>query len=154
MLISNGLAAMGFALPAAVAAKLVHPERKVVAVSGDGGFLMNVQELETAKRLGLAIVNVIFRDGGYNLIQWKQQTRLGRESGVAFTNPDFVALARAFGATRLPGGLGAGPAAGADRGARLRRPLHRGRAGGLPGEPEADRAPRPPGLPDLTGLPI
>jgi acetolactate synthase-1/2/3 large subunit len=99
VLISNGLAAMGFALPAAVAAKLVHPERNVVAVSGDGGFLMNVQELETAKRLGLAVVNVIFRDGGYNLIQWKQQARLGRESGVAFTNPDFVALARAFGAT-------------------------------------------------------
>jgi acetolactate synthase-1/2/3 large subunit len=98
VLISNGLAAMGFALPAAVAAKLVHPQRKVVAVSGDGGFLMNLQELETAKRLGLAIVNVIFRDGGYNLIQWKQQTRLGRESGVAFTNPDFVTLAQAFGA--------------------------------------------------------
>jgi acetolactate synthase-1/2/3 large subunit len=98
VLISNGLAAMGFALPAAVAAKLVHPRRNVVAVSGDGGFLMNVQELETAKRLGVAVVNVIFRDGGYNLIQWKQQTRLGRESGVAFTNPDFVALAHAFGA--------------------------------------------------------
>jgi acetolactate synthase-1/2/3 large subunit len=98
VLISNGLAAMGIALPAAVAAKLVHPERKVVAVSGDGGFLMNVQELETARRLGLAIVNVIFRDGGYNLIQWKQQTRLGRESGVEFGNPDFVALAQAFGA--------------------------------------------------------
>jgi acetolactate synthase-1/2/3 large subunit len=98
VLISNGLAAMGFALPAAVAAKLVHPSRKVVAVSGDGGFLMNLQEMETAKRLGLAIVNVIFRDGGYNLIQWKQQTRLGRESGVEFTNPDFVMLAQAFGA--------------------------------------------------------
>jgi len=98
VLISNGLAAMGFALPAAVAAKLAHPERKVVAVSGDGGFLMNVQELETARRLGLAIVNVIFRDGGYNLIQWKQQTRLGRESGVEFGNPDFVMLAQAFGA--------------------------------------------------------
>jgi acetolactate synthase-1/2/3 large subunit len=54
--------------------------------------------LTTAKRLGLAVVNVIFRDGGYNLIQWKQQSRLGRESGVAFTNPDFVALAHAFGA--------------------------------------------------------
>jgi acetolactate synthase-1/2/3 large subunit len=98
VLISNGFAAMGFALPAAVAAKLVHPERKVVAVSGDGGFLMNSQELETARRLGLAIVNVIFRDGGYNLIQWKQQTHLGRESGVRFGNPDFVELARAFGA--------------------------------------------------------
>lgn len=98
VLISNGYAAMGFALPAAVAAKLVHPARKVVAVSGDGGFLMNCQELETATRLGLAIVNVIFRDGGYNLIQWKQQTHLGRESGVTFGNPDFVALAGAFGA--------------------------------------------------------
>jgi len=98
VLISNGYAAMGFALPAAVAAKLVHPERKVVAVSGDGGFLMNCQELETARRLGLAIVNVIFRDDGYNLIQWKQQTHLGRESGVKFGNPDFVALAAAFGA--------------------------------------------------------
>jgi acetolactate synthase-1/2/3 large subunit len=80
--ISNGLAAMGFALPAAVAAKLVHPQRKVVAVSGDGGFLMNVQELETARRLGLAIVNVIFRDGGYNLIQWKQQTAWAVGRGV------------------------------------------------------------------------
>jgi acetolactate synthase I/II/III large subunit len=98
VLISNGLAAMGIALPAAVAAKLVHPQRNVVAVSGDGGFLMNCQELETAKRLGLAVVNVIFRDGGYNLIQWKQQTRLGRESGVAFGNPDFVTLAHAYGA--------------------------------------------------------
>ena len=98
VLISNGFAAMGFALPAAVSAKLVHPERKVVAVSGDGGFLMNCQELETARLLGLAIVNVIFRDGGYNLIQWKQQTHYGRESGVTFGNPDFVELARAFGA--------------------------------------------------------
>jgi len=98
VLISNGYAAMGFALPAAIAAKLVDPERRVVAVSGDGGFLMNCQELETACRLGLGIVNVIFRDGGYNLIQWKQQTHLGRESGVKFGNPDFVALAAAFGA--------------------------------------------------------
>src|SRR5215468_5549394 len=98
VLISNGFAAMGFALPAAISAKLVHPERRVVAVSGDGGFLMNCQELETARRLGLAIVNVIFRDGGYNLIQWKQRMHLGRESGVTFGNPDFVELARAFGA--------------------------------------------------------
>ena len=98
VLISNGYAAMGFALPAAIAARLVHPERQVVAVSGDGGFLMNSQELETACRLRLPVVNVIFRDGGYNLIQWKQQTHLGRESGVKFGNPDFVALAAAFGA--------------------------------------------------------
>ena len=98
VLISNGYAAMGFALPAAIAAALVHPERRVVAVSGDGGFLMNCQELETATRLGLPVVNVIFRDGGYNLIQWKQRTHLGREIGVTFGNPDFVALAAAFGA--------------------------------------------------------
>jgi len=98
VLISNGYAAMGFALPAAIAAKLVHPEKNVVAVSGDGGFLMNVQELETAVRLALPIVNVIFRDGAYNLIQWKQQTQFGREAGVTFGNPDFAALAEAFGA--------------------------------------------------------
>jgi acetolactate synthase-1/2/3 large subunit len=98
VLISNGYAAMGFALPAAIGVKLVHPERKVVAVSGDGGFLMNAQELETARRLGLAVVNVIFRDDAYNLIQWKQQTRFGRYGGVTFTNPDFVTFAHAFGA--------------------------------------------------------
>ena len=98
VLISNGYASMGIALPAAVAAKLVHPTRHVVTVCGDGGFLMNCQELETAVRLRLPIVNVIFRDGAYNLIQWKQHTHLGREAGVTFGNPDFVALARAFGA--------------------------------------------------------
>ena len=98
VLISNGFAAMGFALPAAIAAKLAHPERRVVAVCGDGGFLMNVQELETAQRLGVALVCVIFRDGGYNLIEWKQQNQMGRTAGVRFGNPDFVTLARAFGA--------------------------------------------------------
>ena len=98
VLISNGYAAMGFALPAAIATKLVHPDRKIVAVSGDGGFLMNAQELETARRLGLAVVNVIFRDDGYNLIQWKQQTRFKRDAGVTFSNPDFVTLAEAYGA--------------------------------------------------------
>jgi acetolactate synthase-1/2/3 large subunit len=98
VLISNGFAAMGFALPAAIAAKLVHPERRVVAVCGDGGFLMNVQELETAQRLGVALVCVIFRDGGYNLIEWKQQNQMGRTAGVRFGNPDFVTLAHAFGA--------------------------------------------------------
>jgi acetolactate synthase-1/2/3 large subunit len=98
VLISNGYAAMGFALPAAIAARLARPERAVVAVSGDGGFLMNCQELETARRLGVTVVNVVFRDDGYNLIQWKQRTRFHREAGVAIGNPDFVALARAFGA--------------------------------------------------------
>jgi len=98
VLISNGYAAMGFSLPAAIAAKLVHADRKVVAVSGDGGFLMNVQELETARRLGLAVVCVVFHDDAYNLTQWKQQARFGRASGATFSNPDFVELAHAFGA--------------------------------------------------------
>ena len=88
VLISNGYAAMGFALPAAIAAKLARPERQVVAVCGDGGFLMNVQELETAHRLGVALVCVIFRDGGYNLIEWKQQNQHGPvESGCASAIP-------------------------------------------------------------------
>lgn len=99
VLISNGFAAMGFALPAAIAAKLVHPERTVVAVAGDGGFLMNVQELETAVRLKLAIIIIIFNDHGYGLIRWKQQNRYGATTGVDFQNPDFVGLAHSFGAT-------------------------------------------------------
>jgi len=98
VIISNGFAAMGIALPGAIAAKLLDPQRRVVAVAGDGGFLMNVQELETAVRLGLDVVFVIFRDDAYGVIRWKQLNRYGRESGVAFGNPDFVALARAFGA--------------------------------------------------------
>jgi acetolactate synthase-1/2/3 large subunit len=98
VLISNGFAAMGFALPAAIAAKLVYPERTVVAVCGDGGFLMNVQEMETAVRLKLPIVILIFNDNGYGLIRWKQQNRYGATTGVDFQNPDFVALAHSFGA--------------------------------------------------------
>jgi acetolactate synthase-1/2/3 large subunit len=97
VIISNGFAAMGIGLPGAIAAKLVHPERRVVAVVGDGGFLMNVQELETAVRLDLAVVVLIFRDDAYGVIRWKQLNRYGRESGVEFGNPDFVRLAQAFG---------------------------------------------------------
>jgi acetolactate synthase-1/2/3 large subunit len=101
VIISNGFAAMGIGLPGAMAAKLLYPDRRVVAVVGDGGFLMNVQELETAVRLDLGIVVVIFRDDAYGVIRWKQLTRYGREAGVAFGNPDFVALARAFGCRGL-----------------------------------------------------
>jgi acetolactate synthase-1/2/3 large subunit len=97
VIISNGFAAMGIGLPGAIAAKLLHPERRVVAVVGDGGLLMNIQELETAVRLELGLVVVIFRDDAYGVIRWKQLSRYGRESGVEFGNPDFVALARAFG---------------------------------------------------------
>jgi acetolactate synthase-1/2/3 large subunit len=97
VLISNGLAAMGFALPAAIAAKLVHPDRSVVAVSGDGGFMMNAQELETAVRLGTAVVNVVWEDGGFGSITWKQERRFGRHFGTEFGNPDFVRFAESFG---------------------------------------------------------
>ncbi len=97
VVISNGLAAMGIALPGAIAAKLVHPTRNVVAVTGDGGFMMNCQELETAKRLGLNVVVAILRDDGYGSIRWKQLSRYGHASGVDYTNPDFVAFAKSFG---------------------------------------------------------
>ncbi|HEY0442816.1 MAG TPA: acetolactate synthase large subunit [Candidatus Limnocylindrales bacterium] len=97
VIISNGFAAMGIALPGAIAAKLVHPDRRVVALCGDGGFLMNSQELETAKRIGANITVVVWRDDSYGLIDWKQQTEFGRPYGVAFGNPDFVAYARSFG---------------------------------------------------------
>lgn len=97
VVISNGFAAMGIAVPGAIAAALVHPDRTVVAVTGDGGFLMNVQELETAVRLGLPIKVVVWRDDGYGLIDWKQRSAFGRPFGVEFGNPDLVGLARAFG---------------------------------------------------------
>jgi acetolactate synthase I/II/III large subunit len=97
VLIANGLAGMGFALPAAVAAKLVHPERNVVTVNGDGGFLMNCQELETAVRLGTPIVNVIWENSQYGSIVWKQDKKFGTHFGTDFTNPNFVKLAEGFG---------------------------------------------------------
>ncbi len=97
VLIANGLAGMGFAVPAAIGAKLARPGQRVVAVSGDGGFLMNVQELETANRLGTPFVNVVWENGQFGSIVWKQERRFGRHFGTDFTNPDLVALAGAFG---------------------------------------------------------
>lgn len=97
-IISNGFASMGIALPGAIAAKLVYPEKKVVAVCGDGGFLMNLQELETAVRLKTPFVSLIMNDNGYGLIQWKQMIHFKREAYVDFKNPDFVTLAKSFGA--------------------------------------------------------
>jgi len=97
VLIANGLAGMGFALPTAIAAKLVHPGRNVVTVSGDGGFLMNCQELETAARLRTAVVNIIWENGQFGSIAWKQDKKFGRHFDVDFGNPDFVKLAEAFG---------------------------------------------------------
>jgi acetolactate synthase I/II/III large subunit len=97
VIISNGFAAMGISLPGAIAAKLVHPERRVVALCGDGGFLMNCQELETARRIGANVTVVVWRDDGYGLIDWKQRNEFGTPFGVAFGNPDFVAFAQSFG---------------------------------------------------------
>ena len=97
VLIANGLAGMGFALPTAIAAKLVYPDRHVVSVSGDGGFLMNCQELETATRLRTPIVNIVWENGEFGSIKWKQDKKFGRHFDIGFGNPDFVKLADAFG---------------------------------------------------------
>lgn len=97
-IISNGFAAMGIAVPGAIAAKLWRPDRRVIAVTGDGGFLMNSQELETAVRLALPLVVLVWRDDGYGVIRWKQQMRFGRTSSVDFGNPDLVRYAQSFGA--------------------------------------------------------
>jgi len=96
--ISNGFASMGIALPGAIAAKIADPERKVVAVSGDAGFLMNSQEIETAIRWGLALVILIWTDHQYGLIKWHQDKRFGRDSHIDFGNPDYVKYAESFGA--------------------------------------------------------
>jgi acetolactate synthase-1/2/3 large subunit len=97
VMIANGLAGMGFAVPAAVAAKLVHPDRNVVTVGGDGGFLMNFQELETAVRMKTPFVSVIWENRQFGSIVWKQDKKFGRHFGTDFTNPDFVKLAESFG---------------------------------------------------------
>jgi acetolactate synthase-1/2/3 large subunit len=96
--ISNGLATMGFALPSAIAASIIKPEKKVVAIAGDGGFLMNLQDLETAVRLGCNFVVVIFDDSKYGLIEWHERKAFNETMGIDFTNPDFVKLAESFGA--------------------------------------------------------
>ncbi len=98
VIISNGLASMGFALPGAIAANLVFPGRKIVAATGDGGFMMNLQELETAKRLGCSFAAVIFNDSKYGSIEWKARIKFNRSFGVQFSNPDFIKLAESFGA--------------------------------------------------------
>lgn len=96
-IISNGFAAMGIAIPGAMAAKLINPDKKVVAVTGDGGFMMNCQELETALRVGSPFVTLIFNDNGYGLIGWKQISQFGKSSFVEFGNPDFVKFAESMG---------------------------------------------------------
>jgi acetolactate synthase-1/2/3 large subunit len=97
-LISNGLATMAFSLPGAFAAKLVRPERKVLAAIGDGAFLMSAAEIETAVREKVHLVVLVWVDGGYGLIGWKQEVHLGRRAAVSFGNPDFVRFTESFGA--------------------------------------------------------
>lgn len=98
VLLDNALASMGAGLPSAIAAARLYPRRKVVAVCGDGGFMMSSQELETALRLGVSLTVLILRDDGYGMIRWKQESMGFDSFGLGFGNPDFVALASAYGA--------------------------------------------------------
>lgn len=99
VLLDNALATMGAGLPSAIAAKIVFPGRKVMAVCGDGGFMMNSQEIETAVRLGLDLVVLILNDSGYGMIKWKQANMGFPNFGLDFKNPDFCRYAEAYGAT-------------------------------------------------------
>ena len=143
VIISNGFAAMGISLPGAIAAKLVHPDRRVVALCGDGGFLMNSQELETARRIGANITVVVWRDDGYGLIDWKQRSEFGRPFGVDFRQPGLRGLRGS-----RSGSPAFRPATAADlyptpdARARARRADARRRPDRLPREPAPDRAAR------------
>jgi acetolactate synthase-1/2/3 large subunit len=88
---------MGFALPGAIAIKLARPERKVLAVMGDGSFLMNSQELETAVREKIPFVVLVWEDSAYGLIKWKMRLELGHDSHCDFTNPEFISYAKSLG---------------------------------------------------------
>jgi acetolactate synthase-1/2/3 large subunit len=98
LLLDNALATMGAGLPSAIATKLLNPDRRVLAVCGDGGFMMNSQELETAVRLKLDLVVLIVEDGAYGMIRWKQAVDRFADFGMTFGNPDFVAYAESYGA--------------------------------------------------------
>ncbi len=97
LLLDNALATMGAGLPSAMMAAMLYPERRVLAVCGDGGFMMNSQELETAARLGLSLVVLILQDNAYGMIRWKQAVDGYSDFGLTFGNPDFVAYAKAYG---------------------------------------------------------
>ena len=96
-LIPNGFCSMGFALPGAIAASIVHPDRRILSIAGDAGFLMNVQEMETARRINSNITVMVWEDHAYGLIAWKQETHFGHHTDLAFGNPDWAMLAAAFG---------------------------------------------------------
>jgi acetolactate synthase-1/2/3 large subunit len=117
LLLDNALATMGAGLPSAIAARLVHPGRRVVAVCGDGGFMMNSQELETAVRLGIDLTVLVLRDDAYGMIKWKQKHEEYPDFGMDLGNPDFVKYAESYGAR------GHRPAAAAEFGPLLQRAL-------------------------------
>ena len=96
-LIPNGFCSMGFALPGAIAADLVNPQHRILAICGDAGFMMNVQEMETARRLDSDIVVMVWEDNAYGLIAWKQTNTFGRHTDLSFGNPDWLKLAQSFG---------------------------------------------------------
>jgi acetolactate synthase-1/2/3 large subunit len=98
LLLDNALATMGAGLPSAMMAAMLYPDRRVMAVCGDGGFMMNSQEMETAVRLGLNLVVVILNDSAYGMIRWKQAVDEFPDFGLTFSNPDFVRYAEAYGA--------------------------------------------------------
>jgi acetolactate synthase-1/2/3 large subunit len=98
-LISNGLSTMAWTVPGAIGAKIARPDARVLVATGDGAFLMNSQEIETALRLGLAFVILIWVDDAYGLISWKMDLEIGHHVDTTFGNPDFVAYAASFGAT-------------------------------------------------------
>lgn len=98
VLLDNALATMGAGLPAAIAAKMVYPDRQVLAICGDGGFMMNSQELETAVRLGIDLVVLILTDNSYGMIKWKQEAMGFDDYALDFRNPDFVKYAESYGA--------------------------------------------------------
>ncbi|MDX8389551.1 MAG: acetolactate synthase large subunit [Mariprofundaceae bacterium] len=96
-LIPNGFCSMGFSLPGAIAANIVFPKRNILAVCGDAGFMMNVQEMETARRLNSNITIMVWEDNAYGLIAWKQEAQFGKHTDLSFNNPDWMQLASAFG---------------------------------------------------------
>ena len=98
VLLDNALATMGAGLPSAMASRLIFPDKKIMAICGDGGFMMNSQELETAVRLGLQLVVLILNDSSYGMIRWKQANMGFKDWGLEFGNPDFVKYAESYGA--------------------------------------------------------
>ena len=97
-ILDNALATMGAGFPAAIAAKMLRPDRNVLAVVGDGGFMMNSQEIETALRYNIPVVTLLLNDNGFGFIKWEQQAKGFVNFGLEYKNPDFVKYAESYGA--------------------------------------------------------